>query len=1137
MTISYPPLPASALEECAREAIHVPGQIQPFGVLLTLAPDGTIAQASCNARTALGLAANPLGTPLGDLLPSLKIDIRGLPNSKEIVDGGKFVGSNQIHFRIFTHFHDDVRIVELIEEPDDNAATATQWSHAMIDLVHQANQLLALESPLEPYSSRVAQLVREMSGYDRVMVYRFDGDYNGQVIAESVREGVDSYLGLWYPASDIPPQARDLYLKNRLRLLSDVSVEQVAIEPRVNPQTHRELDLTYAVSRSFSPIHREYLTNMGVRGTLVASIVRNGKLWGLIACHHLAPRVPTHAVRALAGGIAELLATHITTFEQAKGKASLDLTATLLRQLPRSLDQTENWAVGLLRPETGLLEAMNATGIAISLRDEFYTMGTTPDIATLRRIRSWCESKPENLVVTERLQAADAELANQQTVCGLLALAIPNVSRSWIMWFRPEHAEEVTWAGDTRKGLVQVNGQHRLSPRNSFAAWIEVVRGRSRPWTEREIALAVEVIRPTLLEVLISWHRQQALKLKPYYGILFEQVADAVILTDMHGHVLYWNEGAKKVFGWTAEEMVGRDYADRVPPQFRSQLTQRIRECAQGRVLEGEWIDYRKDGSSIWMQSRMALAHDDSGDPIGIMGILRDITDRKLAQQRVEENRRLYQLLADNSHDVIYLMDAAGKGQFISPAIERQLGYTPDEFLRVGREALTHEEDLPQMSERLQLNQRGQVARAEWRCRHKNGNWVWLESIRSPVLDERGCVQSIVCCMRNITERKELEEQYRQSQKMETLGQLASGVAHDFNNVITVINGYVSLLLEDLPAEFPERESIEGMGRAAQQGARIAKQLLAFSRQQVLKMEILDLNAVLKHLSKTLLRLLGGDIRLETQFTSDTPLVLADRGQMEQVIINLAINARDAMQSGGTLTLETSLIQRVQPHDQTKSLLINQQYSRLRVSDTGCGIAPEIRNRIFEPFFTTKDPGKGTGLGLATVSRIIRERNGWIELHSEVNQGTTFDIYLPGLSQDSTPATYREQPLVMGGHETILVAEDDEVVRVLVARLLTRQGYRVLQARDGLEAVEIASRTPIDLLITDVIMPKRSGKQLAIELRATSPNLPILFMTGDSRENLLEEATIPNARFLFKPFVSEDLLPLVRQCLDRVGNS
>jgi len=420
-----------------------------------------------------------------------------------------------------------------------------------------------------------------------------------------------------------------------------------------------------------------------------------------------------------------------------------------------------------------------------------------------------------------------------------------------------------------------------------------------------------------------------------------------------------------------------------------------------------------------------------------------------------------------------------------------------------------------------------------------NGNKVVLENTNSFV-ELRGQPPLLLGLFRDVTAQKRLEDQLRQSQKMDAIGQLAGGVAHDFNNILTVIHGHGSLLLASGQLSGTVARSAQQIVHAAERAAGLTRQLLTFSRRQVMQPRRLDLNEVVSNMTKMLDRILGEDITLRVSYWPQSPLVHADASMMEQVVLNLAVNARDAMPTGGQLSLRIAAVDLAESYVAEHPEARPGRFVCLTTTDTGCGIAPENMRRIFEPFFTTKEVGKGTGLGLATVYGIVKQHQGWIELESEVDGGSTFRVYLPG-SEGGAEAG-GEKPaegVVRGGTETILVVEDEHHVRELVSAILQARGYHILEAESGAKALEVwrTHKDGIDLVLTDLVMPDRiNGRELAEQLWKERPDLKVIFTSGYSAEVVGKEFVLRHGmNYLQKPYAPRKLALAVRDCLDSKG--
>jgi len=500
------------------------------------------------------------------------------------------------------------------------------------------------------------------------------------------------------------------------------------------------------------------------------------------------------------------------------------------------------------------------------------------------------------------------------------------------------------------------------------------------------------------------------------------------------------------------------------------------------------------------------------------------------------ERDELFRLITENAADMIAVVDDHGHRLYNSPSYERILGYSFEELQASPSLEQIHPEDQPLVEESAtEARQTGVGRRIEYRMRHKDGTWRTLESTVSAIVNGKGEVRRFVIVNRDITARKRLEEQFRQAQKMEAVGRLSGGIAHDFNNILGVIIGYGEILEERLEASNTLRPCADEILQAGRRAATLTRQLLAFSRQQVLAPRVLELNSVITDIQKMLRRVIGEDIELDTKLSADLGRVKADPGQIEQAILNLAVNARDAMPRGGKFTIATE-------NTELDAIAVRRYsypvkpglYVLLSVSDTGTGMTSDTQAHIFEPFFTTKEKGKGTGLGLATVYGVVKQSDGYIQVHSEPGAGATFKIYLPLVDQPVDPEQKRpdSKPL-RGGGETILLVEDEDMLRTLTRNVLELLGYSVLEAADGQQACEISlqKNRKIDLLLTDVVMPGMNGPALASELMTTRPALSVLYTSGYTGQAVGHGVIPERSHFIPKPFTREDLARKVREAL------
>jgi|SRR5579871_2898176 len=507
--------------------------------------------------------------------------------------------------------------------------------------------------------------------------------------------------------------------------------------------------------------------------------------------------------------------------------------------------------------------------------------------------------------------------------------------------------------------------------------------------------------------------------------------------------------------------------------------------------------------------------------------------DRRLEELRAAEQR--YRRLAENAPDVILRYDLLPRPKltFVSPRVEDLTGYSPSEYYSDPELAfrVIHDEDRPTLEKLLRGEQPpANISTIRWV--HRNGAVLWVEQHHVFVRDAAQRVIAVECIARDITDRKSLEEQFLQAQKMEAVGRLAGGIAHDFNNLLTVINGYAAQTLENLNADEPLYGDIEEIYKAGERAAALTRQLLAFSRRQILSPRVLDLNAVVSDMERMLRRVLGEDIHLRTRLES-LSAVQADPGQMEQVIMNLAVNARDAMPNGGELSIETASVE-IHSDNADGHAITPGSYAMLVISDTGSGMDQATQARIFEPFFTTKPTGQGTGLGLSTVFGIVQQSGGTIRVNSEPGKGTIFKIFLPAVAAAPASELPQKTHRPSTGHETVLVVEDEDGVRNLMRSLLQRAGYTVLEAQNGEEALALCQRYrgAIHIVISDIVMPQMSGQELVARLVRLRPELKTLFMSGYTDGSVAKHGELdPSTPFLQKPFTPGALLTKVHEVL------
>ncbi len=514
-----------------------------------------------------------------------------------------------------------------------------------------------------------------------------------------------------------------------------------------------------------------------------------------------------------------------------------------------------------------------------------------------------------------------------------------------------------------------------------------------------------------------------------------------------------------------------------------------------------------------------------------------DVESAEYHHQESEDTLRKLWRSVEQSADTVIIMNRSGVMEYVNPAFEALTGYSRQEAIGQTLGILKSEQQAGELYEEMwNTVLSGNVFRGIVMDRKKNGETLIIEKALTPLRDGSGEITHFISTGRDITERRQLESDLRQAQKMDAIGRLAGGVAHDFNNLLLVISAYAELMLDSLAPEDPLRHNVDEIITASRRAADLTRQLLAFGRKQLQLLQVLDLNTVIGEITRMLPRLIGEDIELVFVPGPDLGKVKADPVQIEQVVMNLAANARDAMPGGGTLTIETATVHVDESYIQRHSIVPVGDYVLLAVTDSGQGIATKHLPHIFEPFYTTKEAGKGTGLGLATVYGIVKQNNGFVWVYSEPGLGSTFKIYLP-LVQSSRTEVRTTKPLELSprGCETLLLVEDEASVRQASAQFLSRSGYTVFEANDGAEALRVSQQHsgPIHLMVTDVVMPKMAGPKLAALLANERPEMKVLFVSGYAEKTVLQHGNIDvTTAFLQKPFSLKMLARKVREVLE-----
>ena len=636
---------------------------------------------------------------------------------------------------------------------------------------------------------------------------------------------------------------------------------------------------------------------------------------------------------------------------------------------------------------------------------------------------------------------------------------------------------------------------------------------------------------------------------------LLETLPDATVAVDLDGTIVQVNSQAQELFGYDREELIGQKIEILVPDRYRGKHHHHREGFAQApktRRMGAELDLYgrRRNGSEFPVE--ISLSPVSTGKGALVLSAIRDISDRKRiteelrraneelhrrSAEQIGEYRSRLALIIDSSEDAILSKDLNGIITSWNKGAERIYGYTPEEAVGKHISILTPGDRPDEVQKILQKIAEGEsIEHYESVRLAKDGRRLDTSISVSPMRNAAGDIVGASVIARDITAQKRAEGQLRQAQKMEAIGRLAGGVAHDFNNILGIINACAEFLRDRIDPAAEPSVYVENIRKAIGRGTSLTKQMLAFSRTSAIQPCVLDLNERLREISKLLRPLLGDDVEILIVPRSTSAVVEADPGQLDQIVVNLAVNARDAMPRGGKFILETGAVKFDQAFAEQQQAMAPGKYVMLAVSDTGSGMDEATVSRIFEPFFTTKDAGKGTGLGLATVYGIVKQSAGHIMVYSEPGQGTTFKIYLPSAEHKiglaSKPEVETVSPKRLG--TTILLVEDDEIMRSLTRKLLEEHGYAVVEADDGKTALEWLESHPgpIDLLLTDVVMRRMSGPELAERLAASRPTLKVVYMSGYTGELMANREVLkPGVTLLEKPFSRSALLKTIHEKL------
>ena len=620
------------------------------------------------------------------------------------------------------------------------------------------------------------------------------------------------------------------------------------------------------------------------------------------------------------------------------------------------------------------------------------------------------------------------------------------------------------------------------------------------------------------------------------YRALAEAAQDIIFIIDRDDRIQYINRFGAMLLGQLPENITGKPRKEIFSPDLSEQQKYNLQEVftsGHPRYVESKALFSDRE---IWLSTSLTPIRNQEGSVYAVLGISRNITEHRRADEELKVSRRFLETIIETEPECVKLIGRDGHLLMMNRSGLNMI--EADTFEQVKEQPifpLISPKYLKAFKKLTDDVFQGKTGDMVFQMTTLKGRNLWLDSRAVPLRNDRNEIIAMLAITRDITERRKLEEQLRQAQKMEAVGTFAGGIAHDFNNILTAIIGYASILQMKLAENNPLRMNVEHILTSAERGAQLTQRLLAFSRKQIINPKLVDLREIIRKMEHLLIRIMGENIALRTIPADEALMVTVDTGQMEQVLMNLATNARDSMPEGGTLTIETVSTELDEGYAMTHGYGKPGRYAVITVSDTGTGMAEETRVRIFEPFFTTKEIGKGTGLGLSIAYGIMKQHDGYINVYSEPGKGTTFKLYLPQIRSEIKTAHVQESIPFLSGIETILLAEDDSGVRNLTRKVLEESGYTVIEAVDGEDAVSKVTehKERIQLVILDVVMPKKNGKEVYEEIKKTAPGIRVLFTSGYTANTMqTREFLDKGLHFIPKPVSPKQLLQKVREVLD-----
>jgi PAS domain S-box-containing protein len=1017
-------------------------------------------------------------------------------------------------------------------------------------------------SSVQSLAEAVSDEVRRVTEMDRAMVYYFHADDSGEIIGEAKRKDQASWLGWRYPAHDIPRPAREIFKKIWSRPVPDVRGELFEMLPLLNPETSQPLDMTYCSLRGASVMYTEYLDNMGVRAAFTLPLMQGDKLWGLIACHHDTPRLMSYRMRAAAEFIARGASQQLMITEEREHveyRLSLERANYALISKLALAPETSAFTEGPVH----LGSALDCGGAAILCQDAWKTVGQAPQGQVLADLGRWLIAQPacqegavNPILVTDSLASLYPPAKEFADIgSGLMAFCFSRQPLGLVLYFKPEAHTTLRWGGNPNE-LPVADGPNgpRLCPRKSFELWRETVRDRSMPWKKIEIDSTLN-LRQLIVDMLVS-KAEQVHSLRLQVEERTREVKrgterlDAIVTGSLDGIVVLEavrdDAGALRDFSYSlinpaAQKLMERDLPDLMgstlletfPNTGSDGLFEKCRRIVdEGVSLDFEYLSQRRETPRWYRMVGVKL-----GDGVAIS--YAEITARKFAEELLKTSAQRLGLATQALQAGIWERDLrTGRLTWDDRMYEiyGQPKDAPIDYETWTRLVLP--EDLARVQETVQaaIDSRSQSS-IEFRVKLPDGSVRHIQGAEGVVLDDGGKVVRVVGVNLDVTDRKKLEQQFLQTQRMESIGRLSSGIAHELNNILAPITMSIELL-QSTAVDPESRDILKTIAGSAQRGADIVRQVLSFARGvQGERIQVLP-QALLKDLEQIVSSTFPKNIQLLSSCANDVWPILGDPTQMHQVLLNLCLNARDAMPNGGLLSLTAG---NVVLDEHFAAMHIGAQtgpYVMLSVTDTGTGMPPALLDKIFEPFFTTKELNKGTGLGLSTVMGIVSSHGGTVNVYSEQGKGTTFKVFLPvalaSLDQQKKQ-TATGSLMQRGNGETILVIDDEAAILAITRKTLLNFGYQVLTAGDGVEAVALYARDPsaVDVVLTDIMMPILDGPATIRALLRINPAVKIIAASGLNENGSAAKVDDKRVkRFLMKPYTADTLLGAIRKTLE-----